>query len=59
MKNKSLKEKSKLNDYHQKKNKVALEAVKQMLKHPLSLEQARKQTESFMRDQNSTRPEKD
>ena len=59
MKNKVLKEKSKLNDYHQKKNKVALEEVKEMLKHPLSLEQARKQTESFMRDQNSKKPVKD
>lgn len=48
MQNKSSKEKSKLNDYHQKRNKVACKEVEEMLKQPLSLDQAKEQTQKFL-----------
>jgi len=43
MKDNSSEVKSTLNDYHQKRNKAALEAVEQMLKQPCSLEDMRSQ----------------
>jgi len=57
MQNKSSEVKSTLNDYHQKRNKAALEAVEQMSKQPCSLEDMRSQiksrTEESMESENS------
>jgi benzoyl-CoA reductase/2-hydroxyglutaryl-CoA dehydratase subunit BcrC/BadD/HgdB len=43
MKNKTLNESSKLNDYHQKRNEHAIKVVEEMSKEPYTLEQMREQ----------------
>jgi hypothetical protein len=53
MQNESSEVKSTLNDYHQRRNKAALKEVKSMLKQPLSLEEAKKQNQSFRRETNN------
>jgi hypothetical protein len=49
-KKESKKEKSTLNDYHQKRNKVALKAVAQMLKQPKSSEEMRLQVQQSLNE---------
>jgi len=48
MKKKASKEPELLNDYHRKRNEVACKAVEEMMKQPLSLEQAKEQTNMVM-----------
>jgi len=48
---KSQKVKSSLNAYHQKWNKEGLQRVKEMLKRPLSVEQAKKVVASIHKDE--------
>ena len=51
MNKKSSKEPELLNDYSRKKNKEGLFEVAEMLKHPVSLEQAKEQTRKFMEEE--------
>jgi hypothetical protein len=48
MKKKASKEPELLNDYSRQRNEVACKAVEEMLKHPVSLEQAKEQTRRFL-----------
>ena len=43
-------EKITLNDYTRKKNKEGLKEVSEMLKHPMTIEQTKEQTRSFLRE---------
>lgn len=56
MKKKSSKEPALLNVYSRQKNKEGLLEVAEMLKHPMSLEQAKEQTRKFLRSINEERP---
>jgi hypothetical protein len=56
MKDKTSKEPELLNDYSRRKNEEGLKEVEEMLKQPLSLEQAREQTRKFLAE---IRKEKD
>jgi len=48
MKKKASKEPELLNDYSRRKNKEGVKEVSEMLKQPLSLEQAKEQTDMVM-----------
>ena len=48
MKKKASKEPELINDYSRRKNEEGLKEVEEMLKQPLSLEQAREQTRKFL-----------
>jgi len=52
VKKKASKEPELLNDYSRRKNEEGLKEVEEMLKHPVSLEQAKEQTQSFLRERN-------
>jgi hypothetical protein len=51
MNKKLSKEPELLNDYSRKKNKEGILEVAEMLKHPVSLEQAREQTRKFIKEE--------
>ena len=53
VKKKASKEPETLNDYTKQKNEEGLKEIEEMLKHPVSLEQAKEQTQSFLRERNN------